>query len=271
MLSTIFLLPLLLLVSFTGAHTKNPKRGIGFASSVPGDIINANQTNSVISWQYNWATLPPDYLATSNIAYIPMQWGSVGVDSFSSSVKILGSNTILAFNEPDNIDEANMLPEEAASLWMQFLEPLKSQGIRLGGPAVTAAGSGRPWLTSFLSACSNCTIDFLPVHWYGTGFEGFAAYLGDVHNAFPKYPLWVTEYAETSNNDTEVLNFMNQTLTFLDGLDWVERYAWFGFFVSRHLLSFYLISLFFGSDHQVPTFIMVSLLLPSRRLQANHQ
>jgi len=58
-----------------------------------------------------------------------------------------------------------MLPEEAASLWMQFLEPLKSQGIRLGGPAVTAAGSGRPWLTSFLSACSNCTIDFLPVHW----------------------------------------------------------------------------------------------------------
>jgi hypothetical protein len=58
-----------------------------------------------------------------------------------------------------------MDPVDAANIWMQFIQPLKSQGVRLGGPAVTASPSGRPWLVSFLAACSNCTIDFLPLHW----------------------------------------------------------------------------------------------------------
>lgn len=29
-----------------------------------------------------------------------------------------------------------------------------------------------------------------------------------------------------------VLDFMDQSINYLDSLDWVERYAWFGFFVS---------------------------------------
>lgn len=82
---------------FPVVHTKNPKRGIGYAGDLPGDIINANQTNSVISWQYNWANIPPDYLATSNIPYIPMQWGSANIDSFGDDVKVQGANTILVY------------------------------------------------------------------------------------------------------------------------------------------------------------------------------
>ena len=31
---------------------------------------------------------------------------------------------------------------------------------------------------------------------------------------------------------SEVWDFMNQTINYLDSLDWIERYAWFGFFVS---------------------------------------
>ena len=62
---------------------------------MPGDIINANQTNSVLTWQYNWAPLPPVYLATSNVKYIPMQWGSVGIDTFADDVKAQGADTIL--------------------------------------------------------------------------------------------------------------------------------------------------------------------------------
>lgn len=74
--------------------TKNPKRGLGF-SAEPGDIINANQSASVISWQYNWASMPPAYLATSNIEYIPMQWGSLGIQGFADDVQAQGANTIL--------------------------------------------------------------------------------------------------------------------------------------------------------------------------------
>ncbi|KAF9486394.1 hypothetical protein BDN70DRAFT_869912 [Pholiota conissans] len=225
-----------------GHGKKNPKRGLGFAGSVPGDIINANQTNSVISWQYNWASIPPDYLATSNIPYIPMQWGSAGASDFSTEAQNQGAKTILTFNEPDFVNEANMDPIDAANIWMQFIEPMKSLGIRLGGPAVTASSTGRPWLLSFLAACTNCTIDFLPLHWYGEGIEGFMGYIFDVHANFPQYPVWITEYADTSGNLTEVIDFLNQTITTLDTLDWVERYAWFGYFRPRTNVNYNFLS-----------------------------
>lgn len=80
--------------SFSLASTKNPKRGLGFAAA-PDDILNANQSASVISWQYNWDSMPPAYLATSNIEYIPMQWGSSGIQTFSEDVQAQGANTIL--------------------------------------------------------------------------------------------------------------------------------------------------------------------------------
>ncbi|KIM47691.1 glycoside hydrolase family 128 protein [Hebeloma cylindrosporum] len=226
-----FLYSLIACFSFSAAHTKNPKRGIGYAGDLPGDIINANQTKSLISWQYNWANIPPDYLATSNVTYIPMQWGAANVDTFADDVKAQGASTILTFNEPDYLNESNIPPDQAAKLWLQFIEPLKASGVRLGGPAVTA--SGRPWLNSFFQACNNCTIDFLPLHWYGTGTEGFYGYIWDVHTQFPQYPIWITEYAETSPNDTVVFEFMNQTMVYLDSLDWIERYSWFGYFRPR--------------------------------------
>ncbi|KAF9011151.1 hypothetical protein BDQ17DRAFT_1233957 [Cyathus striatus] len=221
---------------------KNPKRGLAFADGdTPGDLINANQSQSVISWQYNWATLPPDYLATSNIKYIPMQWGSGAADQFQGSVKAQGADTVLVsdsgFNEPDFINESNMDPTQAAALWMEFIQPLKAQGIRLGGPAVTASGSGQPWLKTFFSACTNCTIDFLPLHWYvklyGSGTEGFYNYLWEMHGLYPNIPIWVTEsQRHPPMTQVLVLDFLNQTITYLDSLDWIERYSWFGFFVS---------------------------------------
>lgn len=63
------------------------------------------------------------------------------------------------------MNEANLDAKSAAGLWMQFIEPLKQNGMKLGGPAVTAAPSGKEWLGEFLKQCSNCTIDFLPLHW----------------------------------------------------------------------------------------------------------
>jgi Glycosyl hydrolase catalytic core len=76
------------------ASSKNSKRGLGFAAT-PDDIINANQSASVISWQYNWASMPPVYLATSNIKYIPMQWGSSGIQAFSDDVRAQEADVIL--------------------------------------------------------------------------------------------------------------------------------------------------------------------------------
>lgn len=159
-----------------------------------------------------------------------MQWGSGSINQFASAISAQGADTILTYNEPDFVNEANIAAKDAAALWMQFIQPLKQQGLRIGGPAVTAAPTGKAWLTEFLTECNKCSIDFLPLHWYGSGVEGFYSYLGDMHATFPQFPIWITEYADTSDNKTDVWNFMNQTINYLDSLDWVERYSWFGFF-----------------------------------------
>jgi len=222
--------------AFLSASARNAtsKRGIAFsAPDTPGDLKNANQTKSQITWQYDWGNSPPNYMAVDNIDYIPMQWGSEKIELFTDAVKTQGAKTILAFNEPDFDQESNMLPEEAAKLWKQYLEPMKADGIRLGAPAVTGSPTGQPWLAQFFQLCTNCSVDFIPLHWYGEGEEGFYNYLWEVHNKYPKLPIWVTEYASTSTNDTEVARFLNATITYLDTLDWVERYAWFGYFRPR--------------------------------------
>ncbi|KAG6819990.1 hypothetical protein H0H93_006693, partial [Arthromyces matolae] len=69
------------------------------------------------------------------------------------------------FNEPDLNSQSNIQPAMAAQLWKQYIQPLAASGVRLGAPAVTNGPSGIPWLSSFLSNCTGCTIDFIPFHW----------------------------------------------------------------------------------------------------------
>ncbi|KAG5645487.1 hypothetical protein DXG03_006032 [Asterophora parasitica] len=215
---------------------QNPKRGLAFAGNKnPVDIKLATQTNSVLSWEYDWGQSAPDYLAQSKIPYIPMQWGTDGIENFAAKVKASGAKTILVplrfgFNEPDFSSQSNIDPVHAAQLWKQYIQPLAASGIKLGGPAITSAPSGRPWLASFLQACTGCTIDFIAIHWYGDGVGNFYDYIWQVHGQFPNYPIWITEFASTSNDDAVVLDFLQQTTKYLDSLDWIQAYAWFGFF-----------------------------------------
>ncbi|THV03872.1 hypothetical protein K435DRAFT_240184 [Dendrothele bispora CBS 962.96] len=230
----VLLVPLSLCLSLlfaSASFAKNAKRGVSFPSSNnQADIQNLNQTKSEISWQYDWGIYPAPFLAESGIEYVPMQWGAGGIENLSNAMASQQSKHLLAFNEPDFDQQSNIDPNFAAQLWMQYIEPLKSSGIKLGGPAVSSGATGVPWLQAFFSACSNCTIDFIPIHWYGVGVEGFYDYMWQVHSQFGNRTVWVTEYADTSLNETDVESFLNQTTTYMDGLDWVERYAWFGYF-----------------------------------------
>ncbi|KAJ7134787.1 glycosyl hydrolase catalytic core-domain-containing protein [Mycena epipterygia] len=220
-----------LVLACAAATAKLPKRGLAYAATNDTDISQANQTSAVVSWVYNWGLIPPSNLADSGIEYIPMQWGAADIENLAVTVKGLGAKTLLTFNEPDFDQQSNINATYAAQLWMQYIEPLKaSLGIQLGAPAVSSGASGRPWLTDFMAACSQCTIDFIPFHWYGSGTGGFYDYLYQLHGQFPNHTLWVTEFAETSTNDSVVLDFMNATITTLDGLDFVGRYSWFAYY-----------------------------------------
>ena len=54
--------------------------------------------------------------------------------------------------------------ETAAQIWMQQMQPLAKQGVKLGAPACTGAETGVQWTQNFFKACIDCTIDFIPVH-----------------------------------------------------------------------------------------------------------
>lgn len=137
---------------------------------------------------------------------------------------------------PQQDGQANLTPKEGVDMWKQYIEPLKSRGVRLGSPAPSSAPSGKTWLLDFLKECDGgCTVDFIALHWYDVNATQFIAYLEDFHSTF-QHPIWVTEWACQNFNGgeqcspDEVREFMNVTQSFMDATDWVERYAWFGAF-----------------------------------------
>ncbi|KAJ6487933.1 glycosyl hydrolase catalytic core-domain-containing protein [Mycena sanguinolenta] len=233
--------------SLLASGTKLPKRGLAFAlpdnpptaadtSNAAADILKANQSTGAVSWVYNWNSTAPDYLADSGLEFVPMQWNSVGIENLAATVKQLGAKHVLAFNEPDMVNQSNISPATAASLWMQYFEPLRTADstIQLGAPAVSSGDSGMTWLSEFMTACATCTIDFIPFHWYGMGSANFYSYLFEFNQKFPNFPLWITEYADTTQTDAAITLFMDTTLTGestqpLDDIDFVERYAWFAY------------------------------------------
>lgn len=204
------------------------KRGLAFADSGnTGDIAVAYNTQ--VSWVYDWGSTAPSYLKNTDMTYIPMQWGKDNVDNFIDEVQAQNAKTILGFNEPDLSSQSNISPMDAASLWVQHIQPLRAHGVRLGSPAVSNAPSGIPWLSQFLGNCTECTFDFIPIHWYGEGLDNFKDYVESFHGKFSS-PIWVTEFASTASNVNEVEDFCTDAVAYLDGQDWIKGYAWFALY-----------------------------------------
>jgi len=169
-----------------------------------------------------------------------MLWGARQIEEFQQNIGTIMQQqvqAVLGMNEPQQEGQSNLSPEDGAQMWKTYLEPLRAQGIRLGSPAPSSAPSGKTWLQAFLTACAGgCTVDFIALHWYDVNATDFQLYLEDFHTTFNR-PLWVTEWACQNFRDPndqctgpEVVSFLNQTQTFMDSVDWVERYAWFGAF-----------------------------------------
>jgi hypothetical protein len=122
-------------------------------------------------------------------------------------------------------------------------------GLRLGAPAVaTGADTADGWVDQFLRGATSRgrRVDFLPVHWYGADFNATNAtdqlrgYLQATYDRHHK-TLWLTEYAlidfssGTPQYPTQEQQaaFVQQSTAMLQGLPFVERYAWFTLSTSR--------------------------------------
>jgi len=216
------------------------KAGLGWPNGPYNDM--SQYYSSKVSWYYTWS--PWDVSGVS-LAFVPMFWGVKQASDFqsqvtSASISQNGWQAILGMNEPEQTSESNVDAQDAASQWMQYIEPLKTSNpsVRLGSPACTNAVAGTQWMYDFFGNCAllNCTVDFVALHWYGlANATDFIAHVTQYYNAFQK-PIWVTEWACQNYGDPslgqctqdQVDDFLETTQSWLDSTDFVERYAWFG-------------------------------------------
>ena len=90
------------------------------------------------------------------------------------------------------------------------------------------------------AAARGYRVNFIAVHWYGTDFRGGPAVLGlqdYLRAVYDRYhlPIWLTEFALASFKDptptfataAEEATFLTQATKMLNGLPYVQRYAWF--------------------------------------------
>ncbi|KAL9005063.1 MAG: hypothetical protein Q9188_002136 [Gyalolechia gomerana] len=217
------------------------KRGLVY---VPNDKHRSDDSiwvsdTSDLTWYYNYLSTPsPVFDNATQLQFVPMLWGPS--TTFLSDVKSQidsGANIsyVLGFNEPDGggaTGGSAMPADMAAEIWQREMEPLKDMGVKLGGPAVTGSPNGFVWLQNFFTACNgNCSVDFIPVHWYGN-FEGLASHVGQVRGTYQNLTMWVTEYANNNVDLKESQSFYNQSSQFFDRIDYITHYSYFGSFRS---------------------------------------
>jgi hypothetical protein len=186
---------------------------------------------SAVGWAYNWESdnkgLPSD------IPYIPTLWGSdsMWTSIWDTNAKLAINNGAKWFfgpNEPDMDSQANLSPSAAADLWRQYMEPYAGQ-VGLVAPAVTStvsddtgdAAVGAEWLKEFLEACSDCTIDAVGQHWYGS-YDQVDSFKDTVNKAIEVSgkPVWVNEIGADGSDDQKA-GFLEEVMPWLDSNDQV--------------------------------------------------
>ncbi|KAI5369761.1 Putative glycoside hydrolase superfamily [Septoria linicola] len=210
------------------------KRGLCWPVENKDALTVFTRPGSQVSWIYNWSPQPTQ---ESILEFIPMQWNNVNLDELRDHVQRVQAKAVLGFNEPELADQSNMSAELAANEWLRCIEPLRKAGVRAGSPGISNAGHAVGYLQDFLQRirAGGSDVDFYCLHWYGEALGGFYDYIWSTHHQLgPNKPVWITEFAATNWNQEAPLpqdhveDFARQSVKYLDTLDWVERYCWFG-------------------------------------------
>lgn len=227
------------------------KRGLAYLGDTHASDNNLlYSANSAIDWYYNWS---PNPIAGISLPFVPLIHGLD--DAASSTVMDTIANLpststhLLSFNEPDGTTSSGgsaISPSDAAQAYINDLVPLRTADTRtwnISHPATTGSSAGLAWLQEFNASCwtlapdTGCPTDFVALHWYGD-FAGLASWLGTLRDFYvgntsagatsEDLKFWITEMALPQEDEDATVAMMNESLTYLDGLDYVEGYAWFG-------------------------------------------
>jgi hypothetical protein len=206
--------------------------------------VKAGISKAQVSWYYNWTVDDSRLPSSQKAKFVPMVWGADAVTETNlERAKASGAEALLAFNEPDRPEQANMTVQQAIDLWPK----LEATGLRLGSPSPAADGAlQNGWLDWFLRLAQTrgYRVDFIALHWYGqkadaAAVQGLRDYLQSVYDRYG-LPIWLTEFAlidfatdspdpkhASYPPDAEQARFIKDSTAMLETLPFVERYAWF--------------------------------------------
>ena len=217
---------------------KSAKRGVAFNFVVADDLP---LLSSAISWDYNWGNdqnpTAASWMDMEGIDFCPMCWnGNYSADKIRAFVAAHpNTKYLLAFNEPNLTDQANMTPSKAAELWPPVVALAKELNLKLVSPAMnygTLAGYSDPikWLDEFFAQpnVSLEDIDAIAIHCYMSSPSAVQGFI----EKFEKYnkPIWMTEFCAwdpVPGSVTTQMDYMCAVLNYLEANPKVERYAWF--------------------------------------------
>jgi hypothetical protein len=213
------------------------KKGICLAElQMPERIETLN-----VAWYYTWQPQPVEGIPAEK--FVPMVWGGYRLEKHIHAIRSQGKvPVLLAINEPNKTDQANMSVEEVIRIWPTISELTD----RISTPAT--AGVLNSWFDKFyrMARARGLKMDFMAVHLYGP--PDAAKFLKKIDSVYQKYhmPIWITEFAvadwEATDKGTnrydedQVLSFMKAVLPELEKRPYVVRYAWFG--AGRRSVSF---------------------------------
>ena len=217
---------------------KSQKRGVSFSFT---QVTDLPLLSPYISWDYNWGNTPTDVAAdwfdANEMDFCPMCWnGSYSPDRIRTFVAAHPKTKyLLAFNEPNLTDQANMTPAQAAALWQPVVDLAKELNLKLVSPAMnygTLAGYSDPikWLDEFFAqpGVSLDDIDAIAIHCYMASPSSVKSYVA----RFEKYgkPIWMTEFCAwdpAPGSYNAQMDYMCAVLHHFEQNPKLERYAWF--------------------------------------------
>jgi len=211
------------------------KAGLGL--DTPSINTLADWHKGRVSWMYTWSAWKPGGNSVG-LDFVPMLWGSKQISDWTKLVVEGYATSALGFNEPEQPGQSNMSPEDGATMWKTYMNPLSAKGYRLISPCPSSGPDGIVWLQNWLGACNGeCNVDAMCTHYYGTSASDFQDYITKFHAAFNKN-MWVTELAcqnfagGAQCDQAQVNSFLQETTAFMDSQPYIERYAYFGTMVN---------------------------------------
>ena len=228
----------------THPRSLSSKRGLAYNSSQPAlDIFDPYPK---ITWGHCWTSV--DLGLPSQIEFVPTLTDHTpeALPSWDANVKAAlsrgSSNTkyLMSFNEPDQPgSKAQMDVGSAVAGYQQYMNKYAGPSVKLGSPSVTNGvvnGMGLTYLSNFLDACNPCTVDFVPVHWYGCDnncpvdqdVQMFKDQMTQAMAAARGKPVWIPEFGRLGSLEDQHA-FLEKVLPWLDDAAQaqIERYAYF--------------------------------------------